>query len=152
MENLTWHLRSILLISLTATAPVLVTTQYWPMIIRTSRLTMTLTYQTSALALDHRNVFSINESTVSTSVTPSNFFSINDSISSMPYSKYNKSTIIDNSYLSSTPLPTPQNNASSITLSYMNDAKTRNTNNKIDAKKNWIKNWINSIKLSIQAV
>ena len=74
-------------------------------------------------------------SNVTTSVTPSKFLSINDSISSTPYSKYNKSTIINKNHLSSTPLPTPENNASPTTLSNMDDSKTRNMNNKINANK-----------------
>ena len=72
---------------------------------------------------------------VTTSVTPSKFLSINDSISSTPYSKYNKNTIIDTNHLSSTLLPTPENNASPITLSCMDNAKTRNTNNNINVNK-----------------
>ena len=87
---------------------------------------------------DNQNINTVNDfniSNVTTSVTPSNFFSINDLISSTPYSKYNKSAIIDSNHLSSTPLPTLKNNASPITLSCMDDAKTRNRNNKINADK-----------------
>ena len=92
----------------------------------------------TTLTHDNQNIKTVNDfntSNVTTSVTPSKFLSINDSISSTPYSKYNKSTIIDTNHLSSTPLPTPKNNASPINLSCMDDAKTRNTNNNINANK-----------------
>ena len=73
-----------------------------------------------------KTVNDFNMSNVTTSVTPSKFLPINDSISSMPYSKYNKSTIIDTNHLSSSPLPTPENNAS---------PSTRRMNNNINANK-----------------
>ena len=82
-----------------------------------------------------KTVNDFNMSNVTTSVTPSKFLPINDSISSMPYSKYNKNTIIDTNHLSSSPLPTPENNASPSTLSFMADAKTRSMNNNINANK-----------------
>ena len=65
-----------------------------------------------------KTVNDFNISNVTTKVTPSKFL----------YSKYSKSTTINTNHLSSTPSPTPENNASPITLSCMDDAKTRNTN------------------------
>ena len=92
----------------------------------------------TTLTHENQNIKTVNDfdmSNVTTSVTPSKFLSINDLISSTPYSKYNKSTIIDTNHLSSTSLPTPKNNASPINLSCIDDAKTRNTNNNINANK-----------------
>ena len=92
----------------------------------------------TTLIHENQNIKTVNDfdmSNVTTSVTPSKFLSINDSISSTPYSKYNKSTIIDTNHWSSTSLPTPKNNASPINLPCIDDAKTRNTNNDINANK-----------------
>ena len=105
----------------------------------------------TTLTHDNQNIKTVNDfntSNATTSVTPSKFLSINDSISCTPYSKYNKSTIIDTNHLSSTPLPTPKNNASPITLSCMDDAKTRNTNNNINANKDK-SNFANKVCLKI---
>ena len=92
----------------------------------------------TTLTHDNQNIKTVNDfnmSNVTNSVTSSKILSINDSISSTPYSKYNKSTIIDNNHLSSTPLPNPENKASPINLLCIDDAKTRNTSNNINANK-----------------
>ena len=76
----------------------------------------------TTLTHENQNMKTVNDFNISnftTKVTPSKFL----------YSKYNKSTTINTNHLSSTPSPTPENNASPITLSCMDDAKTRNTNN-----------------------
>ena len=88
----------------------------------------------TTLTHENQNMKTVNDfniSNVTTKVTTSKFL----------YSKYNKSTTIDTNHLSSTPLPTPKNNASPITLLCMDDAKTRNTSNNNANKDLYPKNY-----------
>ena len=88
----------------------------------------------TTLTHENQNMKTVNDfniSNVTTKVTPSKFL----------YSKYNKSTTINTNHLSSTPSPTPENNASPITLSCMDDAKTGNTNNNNANKDLYQKNY-----------
>ena len=63
-EALKWHLRLILLISLTTTVHKLVTKQHWPIRIKTWRLWMTLTSQMSPLRSHLRNFCTLNTAKV----------------------------------------------------------------------------------------